>query len=73
MFVIDCEAQPAWLTWQPLVTPEHTGEIEQSAGDLILQGKRYTSSNGFCWIDLQTLIEECIAVGSLVSFGIHIL
>lgn len=67
VFVIDCDAQTTWSNWQPAVTSKHTGEIDQLTGDLVLQGKSYPATNGFCWTDLQTLIEECMIVGNMVS------
>ena len=69
MYVIDCEAQPTkWLQWQPSRTPEHTGEIDPTAGELLLHGILFPAVLGFCWVDFQTLIEECMSISTNVSY-----
>ena len=69
VYVIDCEAQPTkWLQWQPSRTPEHTGEIDPTAGELLLHGILFPAVLGFCWVDFQTLIEECMSISTNVSY-----
>ena len=68
VYVLDAEGQNSWLQWQPSKTFDHTGEIDASARELSLQGKTFMSFNGFCWVDLQALIEECLAININVRF-----
>ena len=68
VYVLDAEGQNSWLQWQPSKTFDHTGEIDASARELSLQGKTFLSFNGFCWVDLQALIEECLAININVRF-----
>jgi hypothetical protein len=67
VYVLDIDSHSAWFKWQPSVVLEHNSEIDLSANELTLRGNSFPVSKGFCWVDLQTLIEECLAVDVNVS------
>lgn len=71
MYVLDIESHTSWLQWQPSRTLEHNSEIDLSAIELSLQGRLFPANNGFCWVDMQTLIEECMAININVSKNIQ--
>ena len=62
---MDWEAHPEWAEWVPAATIQHTGDVDTSVTQLCLQGQLFMSEKGFCWVDLQTLAEECIALGNV--------
>jgi len=59
VFVVDTSREKDWEQWYPKPKQRHPTEVDLNATDLLIQGQAFTCIDGYCWVDMSVLIEEC--------------
>ena len=59
MYAIDTSSNKDWEQWQPKAKSDKGSEIDTAASQLEVNGQAFPSFNGYCWVDMNALIQEC--------------
>ena len=60
MYVVDTSHDKEWESWQPKSrNGKSTTEVDTVVPSLTLQSQAFPCTNGYCWVDMSTLIQEC--------------
>ena len=67
VYVVDTSLDKEWETWQPKSrNGKSTTDVDTVVSSLTLQTQAFPCTNGYCWVDMSALIQECYG---LVSQG----
>lgn len=64
VYVVDTSTEKEWEHWQPKPKQHRPTEVDMSADGLIIQGQPFPCVNGYSWVDMSVLIEECYEIVS---------
>lgn len=60
VYAIDTSTDKEWESWKPKPKNEKgSSEVDTTATDLIVNDQAFPSLNGYCWVDMHALIQEC--------------
>jgi hypothetical protein len=58
VYAIDTSTNKEWELWKPKPKNERT-EVDTMATELVVNSQSFPSLNGYCWVDMHALIQEC--------------
>lgn len=68
MYVVDTSHDKEWESWQPKSrNGKSTTDVDTVVVSLMLQNKAFPCSNGYCWVNMGLLIQECYGMVCVVA------
>ena len=59
VYAVDVSTNKEWELWKPKAKNEKSLEIDTSVMELVVNEQSFPSLNGYCWVDMHALIQEC--------------
>ena len=59
VYVVDTSMNKEWEHWQPKLKNGKSADIDTSPQSLTIQDQTFPCAEGYCWVDMSVLIQEC--------------
>ena len=59
VYVVDTSVNKEWEHWQPKLKNGKSADIDTSPQSLTIQEQAFPCVEGYCWVDMSVLIQEC--------------
>ena len=59
-----------WSNWLPATKHMRDGDVDTTIATLVLNGQTFPCYNGYCWVDMNCLVQECVNMS--VSFCVGV-
>ena len=59
VYAVDTSTDKEWELWNPKPKNDKGSEVDTMATELVVNNQSFPSQNGYCWVDMHALIQEC--------------
>ena len=59
VYAVDTSTNKEWELWKPKPKNDKGSEVDTMATELVVNNQSFPSLNGYCWVDMHALIQEC--------------